>query len=459
MTGPTKRPITKYECNICQKPYVKQGCLNNHLKNFHQANDSRVDKEFLDSSTYSELDRDETILRTVGQMMTADRFMQDVVGEEDESWDDPTETTQSEIYEDQVVDNLDVEPIRQALGSTPTTVTVALVPPVPLCANAQRYILRRGNTLPASLLASLLPAPDFLEDLDKSLKEHEQSKDVTNILTRFEEDIRCHMCELCGITFTGKINLDKHMSEGAPISSIDLPSLSDMCEVCGITFIGKINFNKHMSQHDQGTPTDMPSLGDYLASMKESMDRQTMIMSTQSATMSEQIKIISRQGVMIEKLLAFQITKESSTPIPNVTVTLDESSLFSKCNKCEFETDDNSKLHSHMNSKHNKGPELIKCPMCNFTNSDSTELIRHVTRRHPEKYECDVCHQQFTCKTELTKHGKAIHEQIPKSPGLGLLIGDSHTKSVSNRILEKACNGKRLRYPARSKPRWHKWLH
>ena len=35
---------------------------------------------------------------------------------------------------------------------------------------------------------------------------------------------------------------------------------------------------------------------------------------------------------------------------------------------------------------------------------------------------------------------------------IGLLVGDSHTKIVSNRHLEKTCKGQRLRYPARTKP-------
>ena len=55
MTGPTKKPDTVYECSICSKPYKKKGCLRNHMKNIHDAQDSPTG--FLDSSNYSELDR------------------------------------------------------------------------------------------------------------------------------------------------------------------------------------------------------------------------------------------------------------------------------------------------------------------------------------------------------------------------------------------------------------------
>ena len=42
---------------------------------------------------------------------------------------------------------------------------------VPLCQNAETYIVQKGKTLPASFLATLLPAPGFLEELNDSLRE------------------------------------------------------------------------------------------------------------------------------------------------------------------------------------------------------------------------------------------------------------------------------------------------
>ena len=104
MTGPTK---TKYECNLCQKPYVKKGCLTKHLKNVHNVNDSDAEKGFLDSTSYSELDRDETILRTVGQIMTADRFYQDLSIEED-LFEEPTDTSQDTRNNTTIVNNQNV---------------------------------------------------------------------------------------------------------------------------------------------------------------------------------------------------------------------------------------------------------------------------------------------------------------------------------------------------------------
>ena len=417
MTGLTKGPKTTYECSICLKPYIKKGCLTKHLKNVHQVTAPPAGKEFLDSTSYSELDRDETILRTVGQIITGHDFMQDIFGDEGDD-------LEGEVDDTVEVVNQEVEPARHEHEETVTPSTLSppvTAPTVPPCAEAQKYIIQKGKTLPASFLASVLPAPGFLEELDKSLKDQEEPPEVTHMLTTVDDDISCHICEICGENYIGKAKLSEHILE-----------------------------------HDKGAPSppaDMPSLGDYLASMKYSMDRQTAIMSQQSATMSQHLKIISRQGVMIEKLLAFQHikTRENTTTIE--TVTLEEPSLLLKCTDCDFEGDSNNKLDSHMRAKHIMQPEPVKCPMCNFTDNSGSELVKHVENKHPEKYECELCRQHFTSITELNKHITENHvQQNQKSTETGLLIGDSHIKSVSNRILERACKGQRLRNPARTKP-------
>ena len=333
---------------------------------------------------------------------------------------------QFEGDEDDTVEvlNQEVEPTRDKHEETATPRTLpppVTAPTVPPCAQAQKYILQKGKTLPASFLASVLPAPGFLEELDKSLNNQEECFEVTHLLTTFEDEIRSHMCEICGKIFIGKAKLSEHMLEHDKVA----PS----------------------------PPTDTPSLGDYLASMKNIMDRQTLIMSQQSETMSQHLKIIGRQGVMIEKLLALQQIKTVENTTPIETVTLEETSLLFKCAECEFEGESSRKLDSHIRAKHILHPEPVKCPMCSFTDNSGSEVIKHVQNKHPEKNECELCRQHFTSKTELNKHMTDNHaQQNKKSTEMGLLIGDSHVKSVSNRILERACRGQRLRNPARTKP-------
>ena len=48
--------------------------------------------------------------------------------------------------------------------------TPKLAQKVPLCKNAQTYIVQKGKTLPASFLTTLLPASGFLEELNESLQ-------------------------------------------------------------------------------------------------------------------------------------------------------------------------------------------------------------------------------------------------------------------------------------------------
>ena len=183
MTGPTQRTKTIYECNICKKPYVRKACFIKHMKNAHNEDVATTDKEFLDSTTYSELDRDETILRTVGQILTAESFGQDVSDYEEENFGDPTESALEVINITHPMGNQDM-PSDMHNPEPPTTTSTTA--PVPLCTQAQKYIIQRGETLPASFLSSVLPAPGFLAELNKSLEEQEDSVDVTNLLITFE---------------------------------------------------------------------------------------------------------------------------------------------------------------------------------------------------------------------------------------------------------------------------------
>ena len=109
-------------------------------------------------------------------------------------------------------------------------------PAVPLCPKANNFIVQKGKTPPASVLAALLPAPTFLEDLNRSLQEPD---DVPKLLERFEKEIRSFKCHICQFSCLGNIKLKKHMETNHP-------------------------------QGMMSTSPDpaMPSLGDYLASLE-----------------------------------------------------------------------------------------------------------------------------------------------------------------------------------------------
>ena len=89
---------------------------------------------------------------------------------------------------------------------------------VPLCPTAKNFIVDKGKTLPASFLATLLPAPGFIEQLDKSLQEE---NDVNNLMARFEKEIRCSKCHFCEFNCLGTDKLKEHIENNH--SSPDLP--------------------------------------------------------------------------------------------------------------------------------------------------------------------------------------------------------------------------------------------
>ena len=177
------------------------------------------------------------------QIITGDEFMKDIFGDDEGDLEGEEDDT-VEVLNQEVESTRDKHEETATPRTLPPPVTAPTVPP---CAQAQKYILQKGKTLPASFLASVFPAPGFLEELDKSLNNKEECFEVTHLLTTFEDEIRSHMCEICGTRFIGKAKLSEHMLEHDKVA----PS----------------------------PPADTPSLGDYLATMKNSMDRQTVIMS------------------------------------------------------------------------------------------------------------------------------------------------------------------------------------
>ena len=128
------------------------------MKNVHKVIDSHTEQGFLDSTLYSELDRDETILRTVVQVLT-DGFVQEFLDIEEDNHYNPTEASQDVIN---VTVNQEPNPsvniLEESIIISGTTTKTNASFPVPLCQKANEYIIERGKTLPATILTTLLPA-------------------------------------------------------------------------------------------------------------------------------------------------------------------------------------------------------------------------------------------------------------------------------------------------------------
>ena len=137
----------EFNCVYCEKRYKHRGWLANHIKNKH--ND-----DFL-------LEKDMTMMHEIALELSTNEAGQNLP-------DDP-------VWEE------------DALETTPRpTSTPRVANTVPLCPTASNYIIDSRKTLPASFLTTLLPAPDFLDNINKSLKEE---RNQTNPLNKFEEEI------------------------------------------------------------------------------------------------------------------------------------------------------------------------------------------------------------------------------------------------------------------------------
>ena len=411
MTQSSTKADQQYKCDQCDKLFVRKGNLSNHLRNVHNQNDSPTPDGFLDNTSYSEeLDTENTVLLDFAREEVACDFFGNISDNESE--------------DGIIMDNNTVKLITSptpGLNSTPRTAA-----PVPLCPKANSYISSKWKTLPASFLTTLLPAASFLEDINKSLQEEddELQVQVNDLLKTFETEIRCQMCHICGLTFTGNNKLNDHITGThkerfqSPTQNSTLPNLGPK----GLVSVHAVP-DPNLTQ---------PSLGDYLSSMKD---------------------MISQQSVMIEKLLALHESKYTPSPTMNPT-----------CNKCNTKTQETDTVEKHNRPKHiNK---VIECPMCSYKNKSESTVMKHIADQHPDSYSCKNCQEKFKTRSDLDGHMKINHlpekeppieivdiEDNDEESGWNLIVGDSHIKSLNMRKLENALKGKRLSNPAASKPR------
>ena len=163
--------VNEFNCVYCEKRYKNRGWLANHIKKKHE--------------DFYLLEKDMTVMNEIALDISTNEAGQNLP--EDSQWEN------------------DILPSSPGPTSTPRVATK-----VPLCPTARTYITEKGKTLPASFLTTLLPAPGFLDSINKSL--HKETNE-TNLLERFEEEIRCFKCEVCQLTLLGNVNLTQHMEK------------------------------------------------------------------------------------------------------------------------------------------------------------------------------------------------------------------------------------------------------
>ena len=254
----------EYNCVYCEKTYKRRGWLAGHIMKKHE--DCNL------------LDKDMTVLRDNANDISTKEACLDL--SDNTNWNEPEYTNLS------------------GPTSTPKAPTI-----VPLCQTANKYVIEKAKTLPASFLATLLPSPGFLEEINRSLQ---QQDPVDVLMERFEKEIQVFKCNICESTCTRSQNLKNHMS------------------------------TKHLQAFKPTSPDPaLPSLGDYLASLETKIDQCTDYIIKQSV-------IASKQSVMIEKLLAHNEQKSTETDVIQ----------FFKCDLCRFETEDRPIFNSHKNQAH-----------------------------------------------------------------------------------------------------------
>ena len=229
MTGPTNRPETKLECSECSKPYLRKGCLTNHLRNVHNI-DNKTENDFVDE----ELKKEETFKRQSAQIETAKEFLQDLSVIENR-----TDTVLMNITDLQHVlptlphplnipNNTDNQPLAETFDNlqagvkdnkgnenhVDSVLSQGPSPPAQLCTSAVNFLRDNEASLPPLLKTTVLPTQNWeasLLDLDvevldilNSPKAPLEKQLVINV-----EEV---MCEECENLFEDEITLRNHLN-------------------------------------------------------------------------------------------------------------------------------------------------------------------------------------------------------------------------------------------------------
>ena len=343
MTGPTKRPDTKLECNICKKPYVKKGCLTNHLRNVHNVDNI----DFVDE----ELKKDETFIRNAAQIETANEFLQDLSKVEDTN-----DTVLLDISDFQPVttlplhisNNTDNQPlaeifdklqagVKQKNGDEPENPVDVFLhqkpsPPVQLCASAGNFLREHEASIPPLLKTAVLPTQNWeaslldleVEVLDilNSPKSLVEKQLVINV-----EEV---MCEECGFMFEDKIALRSHLNiehSRQETSTVINEETTHNCEDCGFrTQMAADLFHHTIYEHN---PADATAI---IREIKPVDPAVIYLLAEQNVVLGEQVKKLQTHVMRLMK------KSKSDTSV--------------MCNKCQEILTYPTRLQEHLRKEH-----------------------------------------------------------------------------------------------------------
>ena len=179
---------------------------------------------------------------------------------------------------------------------------------------------------------------------------------------------------------------------------------------------------------------------------------------------------ISGKHSKITPLICCPLCDYKNTSEPEVTTHVQDhhpDTQSYKCDNCESEFNSKAILVKHKVEKHKKISQAIDCPFCNYRNNSELTVTKHIEDKHKETHSCNKCDMTFTSIPNLKAHKAAIHEpktgevievenvekEGTSNTNWCLLVGDSHTKSVKTRRIERKLEGNRLRNPAQASPR------
>ena len=362
--------VSALNCPYCEKKYDNRGWLPKHIKQHHE-------NSFL-------LDNNMTVLKEAGH---------------DEScleaeFNNPDNTIRDE--HEQVTHP-------KISSSTPSP-----PPMVPLCQNANKYIIKRGNTLPASFLTTLLPAPGFLDMLNDSLQTpaspqiealHSPASSQLGVLQGTLLNVEEVMCEECGKLFEDENLLRTHLNiehDKKQVSVVN-GNTTYKCEDCEFrTQMAVDLFHHNIYEHNPEAPQITREIKPVDPAVIYLLAEQNMVLGEEVKKLHTQVKSLMEKS-------------KSDTSV--------------MCNKCQDKLTYPTRLQEHLRKEHScmtckqsfkteKKKKKIKylCETCNKSYHQKDEFQRHTESTHPEQHDKDV---KFTCTecdyTEKTEKGLVKH--------------------------------------------------
>ena len=413
----------KYNCTDCDKPYVKKGALTNHMKNIHGKQAPPAKKEFLDNTTYSDLDKDETMIRTAAQAETAKDFIKDANLTELEDGDFNLTINHSENKaltqeEEQSLENWTNKYTKASQSEFNEEIEYGASSTIRSMINGQLedMLATISEESPEILLSG--PLIDDQEVLnDKGITQTDQTQNKSQVVDQFQEvrvledpqsynsEQEACMCDKCGWMERSSSKLKEHIKSEhntTETDSINSESLSHNC--------ADYNFNTDLAlnliQHDLDEHVPKGFLSIIRNQVKPIDPAMVYILAEQNLQLAEEIRNLRKS-----------VEKQSQKPISEIKV---------KCSKCPTICTDQTCLEEHMKKEHTKNKHKLHyvCTQCNKVFRQRIDLHKHIelvhkplikepiqltTRKHLKCFKCD---HTDSSEEELTKHFESKHSEM-----------------------------------------------